>query len=230
MGLRMRASQSINRPEDRGAGPPCHTPAVRRSTTTAPRSHGAIVQRAAAVAPEAWTEVWYYRASRRAPASRHTLRFRAMNPAPGLRNLVIDVDVAPDGRYTAHLEGSMGPDATASINHVAGGRFPRGRGIGYLLINRFAEQAGLFGATRVFLGTPIDIQSTDAYARTAGEAEAVDERAALHMYSQLDYDVATHATAVRSYRSPGQLEISTVAKLAGRWSRHPRPANCCVVS
>lgn len=229
MRLRMRASQSINRSGDQGAGPPRRTPAARRSTT-APPGRGASVQRAAMLAPRAWTEVWYYRDPGKTPTSRHTLRFTETTPHPGMRLLEIDVGAGLDGRHGARLSGSMDPQNIASINHVAGGRFPRGRGVGYLLINRFAEQARDLGSTRVFLGTPIDTRSVDRAAQTVGEAEVAGERAALRVYEALGYDVATHAAAINSSRTPEQLLISTSAKLDGKWSRHPPPANCCVVS
>lgn len=116
----------------------------------------------------------------------------------------------------AHLKGSI-ERGKSYIDTVESGRFPSGRGVSYLLINRFAEYARRAGSQQVLLGTPVNTQSVNQ-AAVHGQNVA-GERAAIHVYTSLGYDASTPEAATTSFRSPSDLRDASAAKIAARWSQ-----------
>lgn len=112
----------------------------------------------------------------------------------------------------AHLTGEITPGGEAFINHVASGRFG-GRRVGNLLILRFAKLAKKEGVTRIRLGNAVNTASYLA----SGDRDASIETA-IHMYTQLGFNVSTRAAAEATSLTPQQLIAAATPLVHGRWT------------
>lgn len=106
----------------------------------------------------------------------------------------------------------------ACLEHMEAGRFPTGRGIGYLMLSLFAERLleHCNPEPNVCLGSPVNHDSVN---KAAERGENVNgERAAVHIYQLCGFNVATAETAILSQVSASDLRDRLAPKLQ-RWSK-----------
>lgn len=119
---------------------------------------------------------------------------------------------------TAKLDGEIEIRGIAWINTVANPGPAKGKGVSYLLIRRFAEVAQQYQATSVKLGTAVNRASVANMGQTPADVkERPGAEAALHVYSELGYNVATRESVDASSRTAEQLIAGTTTKMGGKW-------------
>ncbi len=130
----------------------------------------------------------------------------------------LNIVIGSSGGGTAEIWGSV-EKGVAWIDHLANSRFPDGRGVSYFLIHRFALELIKYCNPEppVGLGTPVNLESV-VKASILQKNPMNGEKAAVHVYSQCGFNVATGETASTSRVRASALRDASSAKI-GRWSQ-----------
>jgi hypothetical protein len=132
------------------------------------------------------------------------------------RTLEISVSAGND-EQAAILKGTIQGD-TAVLEHMAAGKFPAGTGVGYFMVDLFAEQIIKYcnPVPRVRLGTPVDEESIKKAKQKGNEVSG--EEKAVHIYQELGFDVSNPQMAVTSEVTASDLHKRSADKVKG-WSK-----------